>query len=161
MINIRLSEELIEQLLNELLQPGSNTPAFKLRVYPGDLEDLGKPINANHVVVQFSRINYDNKQDRNFNLCKVTQMNVVYFTILVQTNNLRNHREVYDIAQAVVRKLRGQKILVNDDREPHTNQNCCRVSQFSFKNISNGGVCYQSTIEIESTYTDIYTEDCK
>ena len=161
MINITETEKRIEDELEALLVPPSTTPPFKLRVYPGSLDDLGKPIQCNHVVVQFRELDFENKSQKNFNLCKVVQINVCRFNILVQSNNLRTHREIYQIAQDVICQLRGKKLLVQADKSLVQGQNPFRITSFTFDtDIKNGGVCYQSNIDIEASFTDTYTEEC-
>ena len=159
MLDIAATENQIQTFIEPqtLTNLYPNVSAYRLRLYPGELDDLGKPISANHVVVQFKRTDLEEIPMNQFRSpCRQTQINKVVFNILVQSNNLRSHREVYGIASAIVRQLRGKRILVMANGDEVHGQTPCQVLSYNFDKVDNGGVCYQSSLEIMSKYTDIF-----
>lgn len=157
MIDIKLSEERIQSILEpEILVPAFNIPKYKLRVFPGTLEELGKPINCNHIHVKFLYISFDEYEDLSLTRKCITQVNEVYFGVYVQNNNLRKHTDVYQIANAVIRSLRGCKLLVNETGDEIQGQSPAQVTKYEFTDVKNGGACYQSEINVMCKFTDIY-----
>ena len=163
MIDIKLTEENIKELLDPVavIAEFPNTPAYKLRVFPGELEDLGKPIKCNHVQVQFKNIKYEEYSQLKFGQRCIVQINKVNFNILVQNNNLRTHTDVYDIAGAVIQRLRGKCVLQPVAGNTVQGESPVQVTDYSFGKVKNGGACYQSNIDIMSCFTDTYMVQTK
>lgn len=162
MIDIKLTEERIQSLLEpEILVPQFSIPNYKLRVFPGSLEELGKPINCNHIHVKFLNIDFEEYKDLSMTRRCVTQVNKVNFGVFVQNNNLRKHTDVYQIANAVIRTLRGRKLLVNVAGDEIQGQSQAQITKFDFSDVKNGGACYQTEIDVMCKFTDVYTpEQC-
>ena len=157
MIDIKATEQKISAALDPAtLVATYGCPAYKLRAFPGELEELGKPINCNHVQVKFSNIQYDKYTDLKFSQKCITQINEVYFNILIQNNNLRSHTDVYEIATAVILELRGSCLLTNLQQDIIQGQSPAQITDYTFKKVANGGACYQSEISLMNYFTDVY-----
>lgn len=156
-ISIKNTEEIIKQLLDPtIISVEYSVPAYRLNIYPGELVDLGKPISCNHVQVKFKNIDFENYKNLKFSQVCIGQINEVYFEVLVQSNNLRAHTEVYEIASAIVTKLRGACVLAGNDSTLLENQAPIQIAKYTFDKVDNGGACYQSTIDVMSSYADTY-----
>lgn len=156
MLDIKLTEEILEARINEVLS-SPNIEPFKLRVYPGSLLDLSKVIQAHHVVLQFKSIEFDKAAGNRYGNCHVTQSNKVNFNILIECNNLRSHRDMYGIAQAIIDSLKGTLILQKTDGGVLECGSPCEILSYSFNKIENGGACYQSSISLQASYVDTYS----
>lgn len=154
MIDIIGTERLIEQKIEEVLALDS-IPKFKLIVYPGELEEYGKPINCATVIVKFGSIDYDTKPDNNFGNCMATEVNTINFNIKVHHHSLRNHRDVYLISTEVIRVLRGSQVLVVEDAQTDGTAPAY-ISSYSFERVTKGGGAYESNIRLSCQYTDQY-----
>lgn len=154
MIDIIGTERLIEQKIEEVLALDS-IPKFKLIVYPGELEEYGKPINCATVIVKFKSIDYNAKPDNNFGNCVATEINQINFDVKVHHHSLRHHRDVYLISTEVIKVLRGVQILVVDDAGTDGTAPAY-ISNYSFERVSKGGGAYEASITLSCQYTDQY-----
>lgn len=161
MIDITATEEKIKTNVQETLD--TTDPKFKLIVYPGELDEYGKPIQCSTVFIQYKNIDYDKQTTNSFGNCKAVEKNIINFKILVQKNNLRLHTEVYEIAMNIIENLRGKQIVTMRGDSVSTIQGCspAYISGYSFSDVANGGACYQSEITVSAMFTDTYDRETK
>lgn len=151
MLNLAATEDKIGQLFTDnLLTPPLTQPAFKLTIHPGDLDD--QAINArgvSSVIVRFDRIDYESPTVSS--RC-TSQLNEVCFKILVNNNNLRTHRDVYHIGEAIIRLLRGRcDMLSGVTHKP------VEVKSFEFTPFDKTKSCNKAEIVVCAKFVDTYT----
>ena len=158
MISITQTENSIKGILEpSALVASYGIKPFKLVAFPGELEQLGQPINCATVHVQFKNIEYEGGQLLKFNQCCSGQINRVGFLIRVLHNNLRCYHEVYEISQAIVQALRGRKVAVMQADSLAQGDSALTIKSYKFDKITNGGAMYECSIEVEFQYTDSYS----
>ena len=151
MLNLIATEQQIEDLVRELLVQPLSQPAFALNVVPADLDD--RAVNArgiHNVIIRYLKTEYEDAKAFPGKAC-VTQVNKVYFQVIVNTNSIRHHRENYSIAEAIIAKLRGKQFLAGVSL-----QSPAMVTKFEFKDYDSDKACHKSTIHFQSTFTDTY-----
>lgn len=161
MLSLAATENRIEELIKELLISPLSQPAFALNVTPSSLDD--RAINARqvaNVIVRFKKIDYEPTSAINPRSKCFSQINSVYFEIVVNSNNLRTHIEVYAIAQAIIAKLRGQSILIAAAGN-FIQSSPAEVSSFVYENYDTDKACNKATIFLMSKFTDQYLNNAK
>ncbi len=156
MISIASTETKIEELIRELLVTPLAQPAFDLTTHPGNLDDANVGARrTSNVLVRFKSIDFDDNSTKNPAARCVTQVNWINFTILVNNNNLRTHRDVYAIAQAIMTKLRGKQVAVAEGGE-HIVGSKVIITSFSFDSFDKTKSCNKAEITLKFSYTDVY-----
>lgn len=156
MLSIAATEDVIGSLIEELLVVPLAQPPFALTLHPGDLDD--RAIGArgvSSVILRFKSINFEDKASINPLASCFAQVNVVNWEILVNNNNLRTHRDTYSIAQAIIRKLRGRKLLVSASGDTFA-QSYSEVTEFRYMTFDENKSCNKAVIVVSSRFTDTY-----
>jgi hypothetical protein len=156
MISLSASEEKIGQVITELLVPPLAQPAFALTLHPGNLDDKAVGVRgASNVIVRFRSIDYESPA---VTASCISQINTVNFNILVNNNNLRQHREVYSIAEAIIGKLRGRcDLLIAQLGSPQVGQKPAEIVSFSFTDFDDTKSCNKAEIMLSIKFIDSYT----
>lgn len=158
MINLAATEQQFEDLINELLVPPLSQPAFDLTIHPGDLEDRAVGVRrGSNVIVRFSHLELESQLDKNPRANCATQINEAHFNIRVNNNNLRTHRDVYAIAEAIIKKVRGRKVAVMVNNESQLSSPIS-ITKFSFDSYDDNKACNKAEIQLAFKYTDTYQQ---
>jgi len=140
-----------EQNFEDLLTPLTDIP-FKIRRYPGTMEEFGKPWNCLQVVITFKNLKYE-QPDAIFNKRCVTQMNEAYWDLRIYSINVRDYHNIAQLGTNIVKAIRGQTVLVPCD--PKAGRSPLMVTDFGFKKAEKG-FCYQFDISTVSHFTENY-----
>jgi hypothetical protein len=161
MISILETEKALKLILDPAAMVATyGIKPFKLVAYPGELEQLGQPINCSTVHIQFKDIQFEEGLIK-FGQCCEGQINSVYFKILVAHNNLRCYEDVYTTSQAIIKQLRGKCVAVMEIDDESQGSSPATITDFAFDKVTNGGACYEASITIRFRYTDKFnTEKC-
>jgi hypothetical protein len=156
MLSLAKTEERIEELIKELLVEPLSQPGFVLTVHPGDLDDRAVgPRGISNVLVRFKSIDYEDKLSVNPHSGCFSQVNVVNFEIIVNNNSLRSHNDLYNLAEAIVRKIRGKYILLNSANESFL-QSTAMVTKFEYLAFDTNKACNKINLVISAKFTDTY-----
>ena len=152
MINIEQTENNLEQLLDTI---NGDPYKFRIRKFPGKLDELGKPMNCLQVVVTFKSLDFEESDNKFVKQC-VVQESKALWSIRIYSINLREYRKVTNLGVQIVELLRGKRVLALSDTTPNQGISPLCVTEFKFVKAEDG-FCYRFDITLASNFTDQYT----
>lgn len=156
MIDLVATEDRIRQEVQIVADDPAT--AFKLRVYPGSLDELGKAYQCLVGLISFKNIDLPQVEGNKFNRSCHQQIITTNWEIKLLSVNIRDHQKIYNIACEIIQRLRGKCLLVQKADSTIQGQSPTVVTNFGFKE-ARDGYCYRFVIDFSMTYTDNYKID--
>ena len=151
MIDLTATEIVIETLITEL------DLKAKIITHPGTLDDnVVNPRMITNLILSFKSIDYEAKRINPKTRC-FSRLNTVNFNITINNNNLREHRVVYDLAQQIIVKLRGEIVARDLNGLAVSTASPIYISSFTYLPYDNDKACNKAEIVLSFDYVESYT----
>ena len=149
MIDIIQTEQNIEDILNSIDTP----KGFKIRRFPGSMDDLGKPINCLQVIITFDDLSFDDVPNIHLKKC-VALNNVAKWKLRIYSISPRDYHAIAELGTDIVSGIRGKTILATDDGQ-NTGISHTIVDSYGFVKAEKG-YCYRFDIDLRAHFAESY-----